>query len=396
METFYYVRNSSYNFRTTRFDRSARPGRQPRLRGVDLVALSLSIGWIFAFPAAQAYEAAPPRQSLILLDRTLTQDQGAWVVEYRLRNSARTGVIITPDELGLKIEGWVSNSRIASHALPRWSSLTATPRANLTASSDVITAADESHRCRERLTSSAWTEESPRSDGRSASKVSEPLKASSAPPPGLTALPLQPLSLGPGDTMHLRLRIDHDHILYGDYDPLLGIRTVELSFGPSIVRDAVPLDREQYLAQPKYTWPEPPEERRDTRHFISSPDSLHLEADVPGHQSYRYQERPVRYNTKMRLRFWYLIAAGTEGEALVRVAQNKDTPLTWSQLHDATVEERLKAIGRWTRFERIIQTAPEATKLVLEFKITGEVDIGEMWIDDMSLEPLATNGPAGP
>ena len=94
--------------------------------------------------------SGPPRPSLILLDRTLTQDQGAWVVEYRLRNTARTGVIVTPDELGLKIEGWVSNSRLASHAVPRWSSLTVTPRANPTACSDVIAAADESHRCRER------------------------------------------------------------------------------------------------------------------------------------------------------------------------------------------------------------------------------------------------------
>ena len=104
----------------------------------------------------------------------------------------------------------------------------------------------------------------------------------------------------------------------------------------------------------------------------------------------------MRYNTKMRLRFWYLIAAGTEGEARVRVAQNKDTPLTWSPLHEATIEEQLKTIGRWTKFERIIQTAPEATRLVLEFKITSEVEIGEMWIDDMSLEPLASNSPAGP
>jgi hypothetical protein len=196
--------------------------------------------------------------------------------------------------------------------------------------------------------------------------------------------------------VHVRLRIDHDHMLYGDYDPLLGVRTVEVSFGALVVRDVVPLDREQYLAQPKYSWPQPGEERRDTHHFVSAPDSLHLEADVPGHRSYRFQERPVRYNTKMRLRFWYLVAAGTDGEALVRVAQNKDTPLCWRQLHAATVEEQLKTIGRWTRYERVIQTEAEATRLVLEFKITGDADVGEMWIDDLSLEPLTCSGPVGP
>jgi hypothetical protein len=163
-----------------------------------------------------------------------------------------------------------------------------------------------------------------------------------------------------------------------------------------VVRDLVPLDREQYLAQPKYAWPEPPDVRRDTKHFISAPDSLHLEADVLGHQSYRYEERPVRYNTKMRLRFWYLIAAGTEGECRVRIAQNKDTPITWRQLHEAGIEEGLKTIGRWTKYERIIQTEPEATRLILELKIVGEINVGEMWIDDVSLELVGSAVPIGP
>ena len=175
--------------------------------------------------------------------------------------------------------------------------------------------------------------------------------------------------------VHVRLRIDHQHVLYGEYDPLLGVRTMELTLGQSVIRDMLPLDREQYLAQPKYTWPEPPDERRDTRHFFSAPDSLHIRADIQGHQSYRFQERPVRYNTKMKLRFWYLIAVGTEGECHVRVGQNKDTPLAWRQLHEAGFEERLKTIGHWTKYERIVQTEPEATRIILEFKIVGEIDV---------------------
>ena len=53
---------------------------------------------------------------------------------------------------------------------------------------------------------------------------------------------------------------------------------------------------------------------------------------MQGHQSYRFPERPVRYNSKLKLRFWYLIAAGTQGECRVRVSQNKDTPLAWRPL----------------------------------------------------------------
>ena len=88
----------------------------------------------------------------------MTQDQGAWIIDYRLRNAARAGVIVTPEELRLKVEGWVSNSRVASHAVPRWSSVIVTPHVDPTAFSEVINAVDESQRCRERLTISVWGE----------------------------------------------------------------------------------------------------------------------------------------------------------------------------------------------------------------------------------------------
>ena len=111
---------------------------------------------------------------------------------------------------------------------------------------------------------------------------------------------------------------------------------------------------------------------------------------------YRYPERPVRYNTKMRLRFWYLIATGTEGECKVKVGQYKETPISWRQLNSGGFEQCLKTIGRWTKVERIIQTESEATTLTLEFKIAGETEIGEMWIDDVSLEAIGADTTGGP
>jgi hypothetical protein len=185
-------------------------------------------------------------------------------------------------------------------------------------------------------------------------------------------------------------------MIFGDYDPLLADRKVELALGNSRVRDLLVLDREQYVAQPKFTWPEPPEERRDSRHAISGPDSLHLEAHVPGHHYYRFPGRPVRYSSKMRLRFWYLIAAGTEGECRVRLTQFKDTPTSWRTLHNGDFEQTLKTIGRWTKVEHIIQTEPEATMLTIEFQIAGDTDIGEMWIDDVSADPIGCKAMCGP
>ncbi len=55
----------------------------------------------------------------------------------------------------------------------------------------------------------------------------------------------------------------------------------------------------------------------------------------------------------------------------------------------------MKTVGRWTKVERIIQTESEATTLRLEFQIVGETEVGEMWIDDVSLEPVDCDGPGG-
>jgi len=337
------------------------------------------------------------REALALVDRTVMQDQGAWVVDYRLRYIGKTGLIVTPDEIMVKVEGWVSNSRLASHAAPRWSSLILPHGPDLATVSEVINARDELYRCRERLVVSLWMEGHgsfrPRPDTWAEARGNaEPLGAAGSAEPMMLLL----LSVGPDTIIRVQLRLEHHHILYGEYDPLLAIRAITLTLGPGSIRDLVSLDREQYLAQPRFTWPEPPEERRDPRHAVSGPDSLHLEAHVPGHHSYRFPERPVRYSTKMRLRFWYLIAAGTEGECHVQVAQHKETPISWRTLNSGGFQQRLKTVGRWTKVDRLILTEPEATNLTLEFKITSETEVGEMWIDDVSLEPIGCDTLGGP
>jgi hypothetical protein len=226
--------------------------------------------------------------------------------------------------------------------------------------------------------------------------ITATIQAGEAPAINLTEpATVLPLSLGPQAIVGVRLRFEHQHILYGEYDPLLTMRSIMLTIGSITVGEIVPLDREQYLAQPRFHWSEPPSERRDPLHAISGPDSLHLEAHIPGHQYYRFVDRPVRYSTLMRLRFWYLIAAGTEGDCKVKVSQYKDAD-TWRMLNNGCFEQCLKKVGRWTKVEQVVQTEAEATKLILEFKIVGDTEVGEMWIDDVSLEPLNSDGPGGP
>ncbi len=353
--------------------------------------------WLFAVPPVLAVGPNPEQLKLALITRAVKQDQGAWVVDYRLQHTGQTGVIVTPNEFAVKVQGWVSNSRLVSHAVPRWSSLSVARGSELSAVSEVITGADDLHRCRERLVVSVWTDapdHSAHNLGKNGQARMEVVATSI--PIAAEPIGVLPISLGPGANLYVRLRFEHQHVLYGDYDPLLGVRTITLTLGSATVRDVVPLDREQYLAQPKSSWSDPPGDRLDTRYVVSGPTSLHLEADAPGHQYYRYPERRVRYNTKMRLRFWYLIAAGTEGECRIRIAQFEDTPTSFRMLHNGDFEKCLKTVGRWAKEERIVQTELEATTLTLEFRIVGETDIGEMWIDDVSLEPLGCVVHGGP
>ena len=368
----------------TRTPSHAAPPRPsfPRSCSPGAVMLILVLATVAA-AAGPAQGPAPKSHPvpLTVVERSLAQDQGGWLVVYRLRYQGTEGLVVTPAEILAKVEGWVSNSHVAAHAAPRWSSVSVSMSGaqGLSGVSEVVASADEAHRCREHVVLQAWTDD-PSGD------------ADTPPPP--PAGRASTLSLVPGSSVRLRLRFEHLHQIYGDYDPLLGFRTVEVHLGSATFRDVLPLDREQYLAQAQATWPAIPEDRRDNRRFVSAPDSLLLEAHIPGNHYYRFGERPVRYATKMRLRYWYFIAPGTEGECLAHVSQYKNIPSQYRNLAEGTLDESLMTVGRWVKVEKVFRTEPEATELGLDFRLTG--DVGAMWIDDVSLEPLAPHAPARP
>jgi hypothetical protein len=338
--------------------------RIPIRPGLTLLALAVA-----AIAPAAADEAN--RHPLTVIDRAITQDQGDWQVDYRLRHDGATRLVVPPGEVIARVEGWVSNSRAAGHAIPRRSSLVITGPSGSQSTADVIASTDEDRQCRERAVLSVGI------DGPSLTSAGD--SGAAGPRPAL--------DLPPGATFRVRLRLEHQHVVYGPYDPLLGRRSLELGFGAATLRDTLPLDRELHVAQARSVWPTPPDDRRDPRHFVSAPDSLHLEADVLGNETYRFPEQPVRYSTRMRLSFWYLIAPGTEGECLARITQYRDSPTYWKTLSRGSSEEHLTTVGRWVRVEQVFRTEPEATTLALDFQIDG-ADIGELWIDDIVLEPV--------
>lgn len=289
-----------------------------------------------------------------IIARVVTQDGGSWIIDYRI--GLRPGENVVPAAVKVGVDGWVSNSRVPGHSIPHLSSLSLLNGPNVAASAFVIKA-PASQLCRERLT----------------------------------------CTVRPGDGfVDLRLKLDHDHSIYSTYDPLLGVRTVTIAVAGSTFRDVIPLDHERRPMAMKARLAEPPAERRDTRYFRSAPDSLHLAAHEPGQHFYRSPDVSVRHGTRMRLNFWYLIAAGTEGECRYRIAQYKDTPTSWRMLTDGCDEKPLKVIGHWTKVERIFTTESETTTLSLEFRVMSDTDIGEMWIDDVSLTPVGYPAVGGP
>ena len=334
--------------------------------------------------------AASAEPTLTLVDRSIRLDrvtppppngaQGqytAWDVEYALRAEGLEKPLEIPSPaIFARIEGWASNSRARDHGAPRKIVHELSLLGALADNVEVISSEDEGKRCRERALVQIWTDrQTPPTDSRAKT------------PPLFRRIE-------PGAIVHVRLRLEHRHFLEGSYDPLLGVRSLELRLGPLTFRDDAPLDRDRPHRSIGVDFAPIKADFLDARQYVSPPDSLHLEAHRSGRANYHFDARPVRRDKKMRLRFWYLVAPGTRGECLARLTQNKDHPTVWRILSDGGLDESLSTVGRWVLVERVFRVDAEATSIALDFRLTGS-EVGELWIDDVSLEPLKT-APSGP
>src|SRR5947199_10402561 len=87
------------------------------------IPISFRAGLIVLALALSATARETTGNRLTVLDRAITQDQGAWRVDYRLRHDGASNLIVALEEVSARLEGWVSNSRAAGHAIPRRPSL---------------------------------------------------------------------------------------------------------------------------------------------------------------------------------------------------------------------------------------------------------------------------------
>src|SRR5271166_2946859 len=156
----------------------------------DLMATSLVLTIPRGEEAPLRQTSAPASTRFVLIRRSVAQDQGAWVIDYQLRLTSLTGVILSRSEIGSVVEGWVSNSRVASHAVPRLSRVTVNSTSAGSGIGDVIVSSDESQKCRERVVISVWTDDGNLEESDLASLV----------------------SLAPGAVIRFQLRLEHQHV----------------------------------------------------------------------------------------------------------------------------------------------------------------------------------------
>ena len=304
-----------------------------------------------------------------------------WQADYLLElDPEGSPSVLAPGSVSVRVNGWVSNARVPGHEVSRRSELRFRGKRQESSAIEIIPSTDVNSRCQERGMLEIWPDDLDPACVDSFHR----LVASAA---TLGSCEIVPLQIEPGERLHVRLRLEHDHFLYAPYEPLLGVRSLELRLGPARLDDRVPFERLLNTKPAIPRWPvlHPPAEYEDRQVCLTPPHSLRLTTDQPGGASFRYSG-PVRYDTLMQLSFWYLLSDEASEPAQLRLSQLKQGPALWKPLGSGSKEEKLNQETRWTRVVRTFRTEPEATHLIVEFRLVGAT--GSLWIDDVHLEPL--------
>jgi hypothetical protein len=344
----------------------------------------------------------------IAVTRSAYQRDAQWVIDYTVKNTSPAPVQLATANVRVKVDCWVSNSNVPGHGVPRLSLIEGNGIVK-TAQCEVIKHSDTALQCQEKMSLSILQNGKPVKPGTQTVTLppepdtvntggdegeNEEMKMARGeepppqpPTPRTEEKPVDTtVTIPSGGEVILRITLQHMHEMYGDLDLLLGTRSCRVDFDQlGNWSDAAIECVDPRVVVPAVSIPEPGEDHRDKRYFISAPDSLYLAAHIPELKNYGLKEQSVRYSWKYRVRFYYLVATGGDGESRVRIKQAHDSANSWKQLSEYNVDEKLK-VGRWYVFDKIVTTQPNANTLRVEFRITDE--IGEMWIDNLTIEAL--------
>jgi len=133
-----------------------------------------------------------------------------------------------------------------------------------------------------------------------------------------------------------------------------------------------------------------PEERLDSRHFLSPPNALYLSNETPGFNSFHFKDVIVKGGQQITIGFNYR----QQGSGLrARLSQYHDTPHNWKKLE--IFDKSLPANKGWTKFEEKARLHQETTSIALDFRLTKNSS-SQVWIDEIEItqqDPYLIPGP---
>ena len=310
-----------------------------------------------------------PMESVAIIDRDVSRNGSSWLVRYQLQYLGASPVKITADDITVSYEAWVSNSHCKPHTVARKSRVTFNLARGNRALTTVIANKKESQQCKEYITCS--------------------LAMGDQPPPidVVSETDFLSVTLQPQQIFWLCLSIKHHHFLYGKYDALMGRREISVNFGFAKFSDVLEMNDEHHDSDLLGVLSALPPERLDAAQFHSPPDSLLITIADDSLQDFRFDDMPVRYDTKIKLTFWYLIAYRNSGECRVRLMQYQDGDGACYRLDDL-LDENLKISSGWQYFEKILTTGNKTNTVALDFRIIYAKE-ATFWIDDVSLTPVS-------
>jgi hypothetical protein len=265
----------------------------------------------------------------------------SWVLDYAL--ACTEAASFSRDDVTVKVQSVVSNSSVPLHAIAREVTVALSAREGFRAEAAVADG------CSERVTAYLWRDvedDLGRAKGDQGAGVGREC---------LLDVGNSPFHLV-GEPFRLRLVLTHIHQLYGAYQPLLGRRQVTLRLGAAEFRDEIMLLKDPMIHSP-ITLGDVPLDRQDSRAFTSPPASLYLAADLPGEGEFLFPGVAVRYGSRVRLTFWYLVSSNSQTELRMLIRQYQDSGLRRRFLVPRR-EYRPRPGNRWIRFVKVFRTDP--------------------------------------
>jgi hypothetical protein len=193
------------------------------------------------------------------------------------------------------------------------------------------------------------------------------------------------------------LTLEHDHSVYGKFEPLLGKRvltlnidgeekTFDLDFTPCYNRTKLKkltnkMSFEYSINKEGYADKYDPEK-----------DELFLSlSQTNGY--FRSAEIPTRWDTVYTVKFKYMVFYGSIAQPVFFISEYCDVNTSWKMLGKTIDVELDRTPGRWHQYKKTFRTKSEASTMAYNFSLRdlnpNGPSVGDMLVRDFEISPPA-------